>query len=146
MKYLLILSIFFISCKGSYRSVVSRCKDCDTYVLSDNSVIRLSGCDGIELHQFLGYEAKAFAESYLLNKKVQIIRKERDKYGRLVAIVMVDGQDFADILVTHGYACAYRRYCSDKMWNEYLTAKNNKVGLFAYSNWETPASFRHRKK
>ena len=52
-----------------------------------------------------GYAAKAYTESRLLGKEVELrARKELDDYGRIIAKVYLDGKNFANELVLEGHA------------------------------------------
>ncbi|ADB57625.1 thermonuclease family protein [Archaeoglobus profundus] len=58
-----------------------------------------------------GLKAKEFAESYLDNKNVTLefdpMTGYRDRYGRLLAYVYVNGTDFNALLLKEGYARVY---------------------------------------
>lgn len=69
--------------------------DGDTYhFVSDENItkmrIRLSEVDCPETLQEFGLEAKEFVVNRILNKKVLIKVKERDRYGRYVAHIIYD--------------------------------------------------------
>ncbi|TKX70966.1 thermonuclease family protein [Halorubrum sp. GN11GM_10-3_MGM] len=56
-----------------------------------------------------GIEASAFAESELAGEEVTVVTggDRRGGYGRLLAVLYVDGEDFNERLLTEGYARLY---------------------------------------
>ncbi|MGM0446732.1 MAG: thermonuclease family protein [Methanobacteriota archaeon] len=56
-----------------------------------------------------GGEASAFAESELAGEEVTVVTggDRRGSYGRLLAVLYVDGEDFNERLLTEGYARLY---------------------------------------
>ena len=89
--------------------------DGDTVVVDDghgSETVRLLGVDTPEtVHptkpvQCYGPEASAFTKSRLLGRRVTLERdvEARDRYGRLLAYVLVDGRRFNDELLRAGYA------------------------------------------
>lgn len=82
-------------------------------ILRDNSV-RLRGVDAPELHDKRLYlRVKAQAAKAWLSERVRegdvltLIDVKKDKYGRLLATVKVNGQDLAQGLIAAGLAKAY---------------------------------------
>ncbi len=78
----------------------------------ETDTVRLLGIDTPETHhpikpvQCFGPEASAYTRSQLLGRSVQLELdiEERDRYGRLLAYVIVDGERFDDELLRLGYA------------------------------------------
>ena len=74
--------------------------------------VRLLGVDTPEVVdprkpvQCFGHVASAFTKARLLGKRVtlELDAEARDKYGRLLAYVIVDGRRFDDELLKRGYA------------------------------------------
>ncbi len=74
--------------------------------------VRLLGVDTPEVVdprkpvQCFGHVASAFTASALVGRRVtlELDAEPRDKYGRLLAYVLVDGRRFDDELLTRGYA------------------------------------------
>lgn len=65
---------------------------------------------------------------------VAIEQKDRDKYGRLVALVHSDGRDLGLQMVADGFAPLYPKYCRDQ---RYLDAES-KARSFGISIWSKP--------
>lgn len=72
--------------------------------------VRLDGIDAPESRQDYGQRAKQVASDLMFGKQVQVTTKERDRYGRVVGSVSVDGVDVNREMVSAGMAWWYRRY------------------------------------
>jgi len=78
----------------------------------DTDTVRLLGIDTPETHhptkpvECFGPEAATYAEVHLLGRSVELEAdiEERDRYGRWLAYVIVDGERFNDDLVRRGFA------------------------------------------
>jgi len=78
----------------------------------DTDTIRLLGINTPETHhptkpvECFGPEAAAFTEEHLAGRSVQLEDdiEGRDRYGRRLAYVVVDGERFNDELLLRGYA------------------------------------------
>ena len=66
--------------------------------------VRLSGIDAPEIGQAFGRNAKAALSSLAFTRQVTIARHKRDRYGRLVGKVTVEGRDIALEILTLGVA------------------------------------------
>lgn len=141
-KYTYILILFFISCNTVRYEKVKYVYDGDTVLMEDNTRVRLAEIDCIELHQPHGLEAKHFTESLILGKRVKLIITGTDKYKRKIAKIYYKGRYINEGIVKAGYCYVYKPYSSRKLYNEYLTAKRNKVGLWAYNGQIPPFLWR----
>src|ERR1700735_4424438 len=101
-------------------------------MLSNGSIykIRLNGLDCPELAQAYGIEAREFTKSLLLGKEVKAVRRDRDKYGRLVCDLYLNGNYINEEIVSMGYAYVYPQYSTEKMYLDELQAKAAKLGLW----------------
>lgn len=78
----------------------------------DTDTVRLLGIDTPETHhptkpvECFGPEAAAYTEAHLRGRSVELEAdiEGRDRYGRRLAYVIVDGERFNDELVREGYA------------------------------------------
>jgi len=93
-------------------AVVERVVDGDTFALEGGEKVRLTGIDTPELHHptkprgFYAEEARQAAQSLVEGRSVALVydRDERDRYGRLLAYVLV-GDVFVNArLLREGYA------------------------------------------
>ena len=76
--------------------------------------VRLVGIDAPERRQPFGSVAKKVLSDLVFSKQVLLEGKKTDRYGRLVAKVIVGGQDANLRLVRLGYAWHYKRYQSEQ--------------------------------
>lgn len=126
--------------------------DGDTYhfVSDENKTkmrIRLSEVDCPETLQEFALEAKEFVVNRILNKKVLIRVKERDRYGRYVVhIIYDDDKNLAEELLKNGWAWHFKRYSDNDRFSELeKEARSKKLGLFANEKAIPPWEFRSKK-
>jgi endonuclease YncB( thermonuclease family) len=71
--------------------------------------IRLSGIDSPEMNQPFGDDARSYAAELALGTTVTVIEEKMDRYGRLVAwVVLADGRNLNHEIVAAGFAWSYR--------------------------------------
>ena len=89
---------------------VTRIVDGDTFradVNGKNESIRIHGINAPEKDEY-GFQRSSDALSALISgKEVKLKFIERDKYGRMVCDVFVNGIDVADVMISSGYAKPY---------------------------------------
>lgn len=121
MKY---LSILFLLCLFSLsiradelRGRVVGVTDGDTLTVLDavktQHKIRINGIDAPELGQDLGEASKQNLSFLAFNKDVVVVWSKRDKYGRLVGVVIQGALDLGLTQIRDGFAWYYRQYESD---------------------------------
>ena len=72
--------------------------------------VRLEGVDAPELDEVFGRESTTFLRGLIADRHVRITGRDMDRYGRLVARVLVNGQDASTAVLRAGLAChAYAR-------------------------------------
>lgn len=84
--------------------------DGDTFTLATGEKIRILGIDCPEMNgpnTIRAHVARDRLRELISGKRVEIWRKGRDKYGRTLAWVLVDGKNVADTLLQEGLARAY---------------------------------------
>ena len=90
--------------------------DGDTITVYDGreqTRIRLDGIDCPETGADFSNRAKQLTSDLVFGKQVHLEGKETDRYGRLVARVIVDGRDVSLALVEAGLAWHYKQYSDD---------------------------------
>ena len=101
----------------TFTGKVTRITDGDTArVLDDDKgehTIRLNGIDTPERRQPFGTKARDRLAELTLGKTVTVHVIDRDKYGRSIARIEVEGQDVGHTLVAEGMAWHYVRYSDD---------------------------------
>jgi endonuclease YncB( thermonuclease family) len=124
-------------------------KDGDSLMVGDTEV-RLFGVDAPELSQTCqrGGEAwacgRAAAEELgklIAGQQVRCQSMGSDQYQRVLGRCTASSIDINRLLVSRGYAVAFRRYSSDYVSAE-ESAKANKRGLWAGS-FQMPSEYRH---
>ena len=91
------------------KETVARVIDGDTFVLENGERVRLIGIDTPERGEKCFEEAKNRLQELVFDKDVLLYKDQshRDKYGRLVRFVYVDGVFVNLVLVEEGFAKAF---------------------------------------
>ena len=110
--------------------------------------IRMFGIDAPEKTQDYGIESKQALEKMVNGKTLEIEEKNRDRYGRTVAVVYVNGKNVNEEMVKNGNAWWYQEYDKKdtKMQAYQENAKKNKLGLFGKRGYVEPWNYRKEKK
>lgn len=113
---------------------VYKIADGDTFILENNKqAIRLFGIDTPEINNCYGPESYARLDTLLKKRKVQLKEPVVDKFGRIVALVYVDGRLINEVMIKEGYA-AYRSEPGsgkEAMKAVHEIAKTNKIGIYS---------------
>ena len=111
--------------------------------------IRLTGIDAPEKTQPFGRRSKSSLSDMVYLKQVTVETDKKDRYGRNLGKVLIDGKDANLMQIEHGMAWWYRAYQKDQSANDrrlYETAetsaKAKKVGLWADAKPVPPWEFR----
>lgn len=110
--------------------------------------IRMFGIDAPEKTQDYGNESKQALEKLVSGKTLEIEEKNRDRYGRTVAVVYADGKNVNEEMVKTGNAWWYQEYDKNdtRMQAYQENAKKNKLGLFGKRGYIEPWNYRREKK
>jgi micrococcal nuclease len=112
----------------------------------DRIRIRLSGIDAPELGQAFGRRAKEYTSSLVYGRDVAVHPEERDRFGRLVARVFVDGRDVAREIVAAGLAWHSKRFNSDTaLAGAEASARKARLGLWRDAYPIPPWRYRARQ-
>ena len=153
---LIFLSPFTIStARAETVAGSARVIDGDTVDL-DGTRIRLHGIDAPEAAQRCtdsagrpwpcGLDAGQALRQHIGRQAVTCIRRDTDKYGRMVAVCTV-GADALDVgrwMVQQGHAVAYRKYGLDYVADE-DAARLARVGMWE-GTFQDPSAFRHQAR
>lgn len=106
-------------------AVVSEILDGDSFIIENGDEVRLIGVDAPELSQPFALESKDVLESLILGKEVGLEKDEtdRDRYGRLLRYVYVDGVFVNLEMVRLGYANIYSYPPDTKYEKEVIKAE-----------------------
>jgi len=80
------------------------------------------------------------------NDVVDLIISTKDRYGRLVAYIYKQGVNINYDALQNGYGVAYKQYCNKQEIAMETDAKQNKIGLWQYGEYQNPADFRRKVK
>jgi endonuclease YncB( thermonuclease family) len=129
-----------LSLAGEARADVTgpaRVIDGDTIVVAGEHV-RLQGIDAPERHQTCtaygqewacGRTAGEWVRAFVADRIVECRGHARDRYGRLLAVCYVGGEELNERIVREGWALDYRRYSTDYLDAE-AAAKRAGAGLW----------------
>lgn len=102
--------------------------------------IRLWGIDAPELRQECSKDGVRYAcgeiardnlDLLLAGQAVACVEKDRDRYGRTVALCTVGGEDVAGWMVRHGWALDWPRYSGGRYSVQQAKAEAEGLGLWA---------------
>lgn len=110
--------------------------------------VRLYGVDAPEKNQDYGSRARQFTSDLVFGKNVQLIEKGKDRYGRVIGIVMLpDGRSLNEELVRNGFAWYYRDYAKDPVLEQLeADARQDRRGLWEMPEPIAPWDFRKERR
>jgi len=115
---------------------VTQVIDGDTIVIEGGYHVRYIGIDAPEKDESYYLEAKQANEELVEGKKVRLGKdiSNKDKYGRLLRYVYVDGTFVNAEMVRQGYACA-KAYLPDVKYQVYLEAMEKEARQAKRGGW-----------
>ena len=130
---------------------VTRVADGDTLTILDAAnaqhKIRFHGIDAPEKSQAFGQKSKLHLSSLVFGKDVRVKYKSRDKYGRILGTIYVDGLDINLEMLRAGLAWHYKRFDSTPAYAAAeMEARQNRLGLWQDKNPINPYDFRKAKR
>jgi len=160
MRNALVSLLLALACTANAETITGRVVavvDGDTItVLDANKVqhkIRLSGIDAPEKKQPFGSRSKESLAELAFDKKVNVETSKRDRNGRQIGKVLVNGRDVNLVQVERGMAWFYREYQRELASNDRrlyeaaeVAAKAEKRGLWHEPDPVAPWEFRHAKR
>ena len=109
--------------------------------------VRLAGIDTPERKQPFGNRAKQTLANLAFQKQAFVEVETKDRYGRTVGVVFVDGQNVNAELVRLGIAWVYRKYNKDMALYELESrAKKERLGLWLEENPIPPWEWRRGRR
>ena len=157
ISHLLVLSVLafaHISHADVLHGLVVAVSDGDTITVLDESKqqhkIRLMGIDAPEKKQAYGQRSKESLSELVYMKDVDVTWTKRDRYGRTVGQVSVDGTDMCLEQIKRGMAWHYKQYQREQAESDRLIyadaeeqARIAKLGLWIDLKPIEPSNFRH---
>jgi endonuclease YncB( thermonuclease family) len=114
--------------------------------------IRLSGIDAPEKAQDYGERSKQNLSKLVFGKKVTIPDTNKDRYGRTISRVLVNGKDAGLEQIKGGFAWHYKKYQKDQQPSDRVLyaqaqekSQSSRVGLWALANPVEPEAFRRNE-
>ena len=102
-------------------------------------------CPEVKKSQPFGQAAKKFTSDLCFGQTVTVITEGKfDRYKRLIAVIINENnKNINKELVKAGLAWHFKKYSTDTSYDELeLTAKQNKIGLWADDNPTPPWDWR----
>jgi len=131
--------------------------DGDTVTVLDGSntqhKIRLAGIDAPEKKQAFGARSKQSLSDLVFDRQVSVETDKRDRFGREVGVILVNGKDANLEQVTRGFAWHYKAYEREQSANDRKLydfaeqeARARRRGLWADVDPMPPWDYRHSKR
>ena len=109
--------------------------------------IRLPGIDCPESDQSFGQSAKEFTHRFCFGRKVKLKRQGKDRYDRVLADVIIDGQSLTQALLQAGLAWHLPRYSNDLFLAKLAAdAKRQNIGLWKEPHPIPPSEWKKKKR
>ena len=156
--YILLAVVFTLliqmSDAAAWEGVVVKVLDGDSIEIKRNGkvhTIRLYGIDTPEYKQAYRNKAKQFTKRLVNRQKVNVVEKDIDRYGRIVALVESSGQLVNRELVREGLAWYYSKYClaqplCGELKDLERKARNEGRGLWRDENPISPMDWKRQQK
>jgi micrococcal nuclease len=113
--------------------------DGDSFKIGNDQTIRFLSLDAPDIEYCFGEEAKDALSKKILNKKVILKELKTDRYGRVMAMVYLNGQNINEYLIKNGYAINLWDGSTQKeilgKANDF--ARNNRLGIFSPECYQT---------
>lgn len=149
MRLLIILLLLSYSASAQVRGKVVGVHDGDTFTILLNNKqerVRLRSIDCPELGQSYGRNAKQFTSDAAFGKTVLLADTSRDRYGRMLAtVVLPTGDTLNTLLVAAGLAWQYVQYDNSRHLHDIeQQARSSGMGLWSQNNVIAPWIWRKK--
>lgn len=149
---LLLLSVYSVAYADSITGRIVGIADGDTLTLLDETntqhKIRLAAIDAPEKAQPFGNRSKQKLSGLCFKQPASVEVTDKDRYGRLVGIVMCNAVNANEAMLTSGMAWVYRKYAEG--FGDYYAlereAQAYQAGLWAEKNPVAPWEWRKIKR
>ena len=99
-------------------TTVYRVIDGDTFITNKGDKVRMIGIDAPELPSLDGIKSKMYLYDLIKGKTITLQKdnysRNKDKYGRLLRYVYLNGQDVNLLMLKQGYAKQYNYFYFNK--------------------------------
>jgi len=145
-----LLSILSFNAHADFSGHVIGVLDGDTVeVLVDKNPVRvrLEQIDAPERRQAFGTRSRQALSAYVFDRQITVLEGGKDRYGRVLGTLMLDGRDINRAMIADGMAWAYRSYLRDpSLLTVEAQARASRTGLWADADPVAPWEFRKRKR
>ena len=149
---LLLFPVVLLSGKNDIQGKVVKVADGDTITILDSEnkqiKIRLYGIDAPEKAQDFGKVSREYLAELVAGKTVNVTVLSKDKYGRSVGRIEIDGKEVAEEMLKSGLAWLYTAYCKIPECEQWKTletqAKTAKIGLWSNPTAQEPWLWRKK--
>jgi len=157
LKALILIAAITVSAQAKANEIIGKVVkvlDGDTITLLVECAqlelpVRLAGIDAPETGAPFGLESKESLSRLLSGRTVAVESHKRDKYGRYVGRILVDGLDANLAQINKGMAWHYKAYTAEQKHEDRSTyaaaelfAKEQKTGLWAHKDPIPPWDWR----
>ncbi len=109
--------------------------------------VRLNGIDAPELKQRFGEKSQKYLSDLIFNKQVKVNGHSKDKYGRLLGTVYLNGENINLTMLKQGMAWDFKHYNAGTEYTKAeQEAKAKRRGLWADEAPIAPWVYRHPEK
>ena len=113
MEYFQTILLFLALCLTTSAQLVVHVDDGDTYKILNQGklqIIRLANVDAPELDEYYGSIVKDSVSKLILGCEVTVDPRGKDRYGRTIAEVTVEGMSLDSLLIVKGWAWNYTQF------------------------------------
>ena len=152
VAYLLVAQLSYAA---ELTGMVVGISDGDTITVFVNKTpykIRLAGIDAPESPQAFGQESKKHLSALVYKKPVTVLWDKKDRDGRTLGKVMIDGKDVCLEQIKAGLTWHYKRYASEQPAQDRADyaaaedrAKGEWIGLWSDAQPTAPWDWRRKK-
>ena len=122
LLFSVVFLIYLLNTKANLNTVkIKNCYDGDTCTTESGEKIRLACIDAPEIKGKMhnpntAKKAKEYLNKLVKNKYVSIKRLTKDRYGRTVAEIFIEGTNIQKLMVKNGFAKLHRKYSFQCDW------------------------------
>lgn len=160
IRWLAAITLLFFALQANaelLHGVVQRVADGDTVTVQDATGerhrVRLAGIDAPERKQAFGKASTRNIYHKVFGKKVVVEWHKKDRWGRLIGKVLLNGRDLNYEQVAEGYAWHYKKYAKEQTVEDRskyaaaeLSAIKARRGLWQDADAMPPWDFRKMKR
>lgn len=126
--------------------MVTNVVDGDTFDINSGERVRMYGINAPEYpNGCLAEESKTRLEELILNKKIKIINKGKDNFGRSLGMIYIDKLSINKVLVTEGLAIYDGKVNPDNKEVLEMENANNEAKMTSRGLWSSKCSQLNKK-